>query len=184
MRILLVRHPYLLIKHGTCYGRLDVPIHPTAQSDIEELATAGTLATSRRVWTSPARRCDVQAEIIARCLAIPKTIDERLQELDFGAWEGMAWNDIPRPDLDKWAADPEGFRPPDGESGAELVARCRSFHSEVSHVGEDCTIVSHGGPLVVLQALFTGKPIDLLGFKLPTGSIYTIERAVVATAPA
>jgi alpha-ribazole phosphatase len=145
---------------------------------MKELATAGTLETSRRVWTSPSLRCDVQAEVIARYLAIPKTVDERLQELDFGAWEGKNWNDVPRSDLDRWAADPENFRPPSGESCAEMIARCRTFHDEIVHIGEDCTIVSHGGPLLVLKSLFTGRPINLLGLKQPTGSIHTIDTAI------
>jgi alpha-ribazole phosphatase len=178
VRILLVRHPYPLIQQGICYGRLDVPIHPTAQSDMEKLATAGTLETSKHVWTSPARRCDVLADVIARRLAIPKITDERLQELDFGAWEGKAWKDVPRSELDSWAADLEGFRPPDGETAAELIARCRAIHDEIFLVGEDCTIVSHAGPLVVLRALFTGKPIDLLGYRPPMGTIFTIDTAL------
>jgi alpha-ribazole phosphatase len=145
---------------------------------MEELATAGTLESSKRVWSSPARRCVVQADVIARYLSIPKIVDERLQEMDFGAWEGKAWTEVPRSELDSWAADLEGFRPPEGETAAELVMRCRAIHAAISLAGEDCTIVSHGGPLVVLRALFTGKPIDLLGFRQPTGSIYTIESAV------
>jgi alpha-ribazole phosphatase len=141
---------------------------------MEELATAGTLESSKCVWTSPARRCDVLAEAIARNLAIPKIADSRLQELDFGLWEGKAWEDVARSDLDRWAANPDSFRPPDGESGAELIARCKSFHAEVCRAGDDCSIVSHGGPLIVLKALFSGKPIDLMALPQPTGSIYTM----------
>jgi alpha-ribazole phosphatase len=184
MRVCLIRHTRPLIERGICYGRLDIPLDPTGQSYMEELATAGILENSKRVWTSPARRCQGLADEIARNLSIPKVIDHRLQELDFGAWEGKTWNDVARSDLDDWAANPETFRPPGGESGAELVARCRSFFEEVHRTGDDCAVVSHGGPLVVLHALCLGRPVDLLAFKQPVGSINGMEgHALTAPAP-
>ena len=33
------------------------------------------------------------------------TVDSRLAEMHFGQWEGVAWNDIPRHELDAWAAN-------------------------------------------------------------------------------
>lgn len=184
MRILLVRHTPPLIGRGICYGRLDIPSDPIDGPLIAELAAAGTLESSKRVWTSPARRCEILADAIARHLSIPKMLDPRLQELDFGDWEGKAWNDVPRSDLDNWAANPETFRPPGGESGAELIARCYAVYVDICRAEDDCTIVSHGGPLAILRALFLGKPVDLLGPKAPMGTIYTIGTAFLkAPAP-
>lgn len=174
MKVVLLRHTPALIAPGICYGRLDVPADPAGQARIDELAVAGALETSKRIWTSPSQRCQVMADAIARHLSIPKTTDPRLQELDFGAWEGKAWEDVPRAALDEWSADPETFRPPGGESGAELIARCRTVYVDICRAGEDCAIVSHGGPLAALRALFLGRPVDLLDPKPTTGSLYVI----------
>ena len=87
-------------------------------------------------------------------------VDDRLQELDFGAWEGIAWDDVPRACLDRWAADPFGFAPPGGESGGSLVARVRDFATVLTagtHV-----VITHGGPLKVLAGLLAGTGPDLL----------------------
>ncbi|HEX4507769.1 MAG TPA: alpha-ribazole phosphatase family protein [Alphaproteobacteria bacterium] len=166
MRIVLVRHPAPLIDPGTCYGRLDLPLHPDA--DVERLARDPLLAGSAHVWTSPSRRCRELADRIAEVLSVPLSADPRLMELDFGDWEGRPWDDIPRTDLDRWAADPLGFRAPGGESGSELIGRVTDFHAGLT---QDCIVVSHGGPLRVLSALLRGQPVDLFAAPQAIGTI-------------
>ena len=169
MRVVLVRHPAPLIEAGVCYGRLDLPLHPDA--DIERLARDPLLAGSERVWTSPSRRCREVAERMAAALSVPLTADPRLMELDFGDWEGKPWDDIARADLDRWAADPLGFRVPGGESGAELIARVKDFYTGLAR---DCIVVSHGGPLRVLAALLRGAAVDLFAPPQAIGAIVEI----------
>ncbi len=166
MRVALVRHPRPLIDPGICYGRLDIPVHPDA-AIVAEPALAG----AGFVWTSPARRCRVLAEVIARTLSVPMAVDGRLQELDFGAWEGRSWDDVPRDDLDRWAASPLAFAPPGGESGRALIARVRNFEAALRARRWDCVVVSHGGPLKVLAALLDNRPIDLVAAAQPMGAV-------------
>lgn len=178
MRIAVIRHPAPLIRPGICYGRLDVPVTPLAASQIDSLAADPQLRRATRVWTSPARRCRGFADAIAHALAVPLTIDPRLQELDFGAWEGQTWDVIARADLDRWAASPLTFAPPGGETGAQLVRRIRDFHSQCQRAAEDCVIVSHGGPLKVLLPLLLGLPVDLLANAPAIGSVRIVTCAV------
>ena len=133
------------------------------EQTLSKLVSEPGLHGARRVWTSPAVRCRGLAEAIARSLSAPLSVDHRLWELDFGAWEGQAWATIDRADLDRWAASLLTFAPPGGESGAELIARIREFHVDLRRARQDCVVVSHGGPLKVLHALLVGGPIDLLG---------------------
>jgi alpha-ribazole phosphatase len=172
----LVRHPPPLIEPGICYGRLDMPVHPNA--DIDELVRNPVLNGSTIIWTSPARRCRDLADRIANALSIPPIADPRLLELDFGTWEGKPWDDIPRAKLDRWAADPLAFRAPDGESGAEMIARVTDFFAGL---GEDCAVVSHGGPLRVLSALLRGEQVDLLS---QPQALSTAVAITIAKAPA
>ena len=102
------------------------------------------------------------AEAIGQHASVLVGFDLRLLELDFGAWEGSAWNLVPRDALDAWAADPLGFAAPGGESGAALVARVSAFAEDLRSDGRDCAVVSHGGPLKVLRALLEGRAVDLL----------------------
>jgi alpha-ribazole phosphatase len=123
---------------------------------------AGAGADAVQVWTSPATRCLVVAETVARALGTDLLVDPRLQELDFGAWEGVEWDSVPRASLDAWAADPIDFAPPGGESGKALLARMRAVHQAIVAARRDCIIVSHGGPLKLLAALIRREPPDLL----------------------
>ncbi len=162
--IVLVRHPPAAIAPGICYGRLDLSIgDPGAAADL----AARLAGTGGRVWTSPSRRCRAVAEALGDF-----TVDARLLELDFGEWEGRAWDDVPRAALDRWAADPWAFAAPGGESGAALVARVRSFSAGLRQ--GDHVVIAHGGPLKLLAQMLRGERIDLLGATPALGSVTQI----------
>jgi alpha-ribazole phosphatase len=175
MRITLIRHPRPLIEPGVCYGRLDMPLHPSAEAVIARIAADLAPGGISRVWTSPARRCRALADAIATVRAVPLTVDARLRELDFGDWEGRPWDAVARAELDSWAAAPLTFAPPGGETGTALIARVRDFEAEIRAGLQDCAVVSHGGPLNVLAALLHGKHPDLLSPPPPIGGAETIE---------
>lgn len=167
MKIVLIRHPPPDIAPGRCYGRLDLPVAPAAAGGIRRIADQLSGLNLARVWSSPALRC----RVVAEATLLPLRLDARLLELDFGAWEGMAWDDVPREALDRWAADPPGFAPPGGESGAQLIVRVTAVCSAIRAAGEDCAVVSHGGPLRLLAALLRDQPPDLLAPAPPIGSV-------------
>jgi alpha-ribazole phosphatase len=166
VKIVLVRHPAPDIAAGLCYGRLDIGLRPDAAA-LRGIAAALAGHGLTRVWTSPARRCLA----VARATGLPWQADARLQELDFGEWEGVAWDDVPRDALDAWAADPLGFVLPGGESGAVLLRRVREMHAALLAADEDCAIVAHGGPLKLLAALLRGEQPDPLAPAPPLGSV-------------
>lgn len=168
MLVFLVRHPAPDIEPGRCYGRLDLPLSAVGEADLPRLASA---LPRLPAWTSPAKRC----RSLANRLPIPATIDPRLLELDFGAWEGLRWDDIPRAALDAWAAAPDSFAAPGGEPVATLLARISSFARDLLARGEDCIVISHGGPLKLLTALLLGKTPDLLAPAPAIGSITRVD---------
>ena len=179
MRVVLIRHPRPLIGPGICYGRLDIPLHPSGEDDIARIAADPGLKGATRVWSSPARRCRALADAVADGLAVPLTVDHRLLELDFGDWEGRPWDAVARADLDRWAAEPITFAPPGGESGAALIARIWDFAEALRLDRLDCAVVSHGGPLKVLAALLTGEPVDLLAPAPPVGGVQDVSLSSV-----
>ena len=179
MKVTLIRHAAPLIAPGICYGRLDIAADPAAAEAVCRRATGRPATGVTRVWTSPARRCRDLANAIGLPLAVPVTVDPRLQELDFGAWEGKSWDDVARAELDAWAAAPLAFAPPGGESGSMLTARVHDFYTGLRRDRRNCIVVSHGGPLKVLAALLRGNPVDLLA---PAPAIGSIETIVCAAA--
>ena len=146
MRLRLIRHPKPLIEPGICYGRHDCPAEDAALAAITLLAE---LPPGLPLWSSPLIRCRALAERLH-----PKPIiDNRLAEMHFGDWEGRCWDDIPRAELDAWAADVAGYAPPGGESPRATMARLAGWTASLR---EPVVAVSHKAAIRALLALATG----------------------------
>lgn len=176
-----MRHPAPDIAPGICYGRLDIGLSAAGEASIGPMRESLRASGIGRLVTSPARRCFR----LAHALAPTPIVDARLQELDFGAWEGLAWSTIPRALLDAWAADPSGFTPPGGESAAALTRRVRQACMALLEAGEDCIVVTHGGPLRLMPALLRADAPGLLAPAPPLGSILPVHvTQTIAVSPA
>jgi alpha-ribazole phosphatase len=112
---------------GLCYGRSDVrpSIAPEIAADDLDVGAHGD-----RIWSSPSPRCLRLAEEIAARRKLPLVVDDRLQELDFGRWEGRTWTAIEREDgaaYQRWMEHWKVEAPPGGESIADLEARIAAW---------------------------------------------------------
>lgn len=155
MEIVLIRHTPTATLVGTCYGWLDVPLAASHASDIA--ATLATIARTDRVFSSPSQRCTALAEAIAQRDASPLTLTAALQELNFGAWEGQLWSDVPRSHSDPWAEDPWNRAPPDGETEQALWQRVAAWRQQVLEKQSGrIAVVAHAGSLRALRCLLSG----------------------------
>ena len=163
----LVRHPKPVVPPGTCYGRLDVAAEGVAAA-AERLRSL--LPPGLPVWSSPLRRC----RDLALALATAPRLDDRLQEMHFGEWEGRLWEEIGPDALTTWAADVAGFVPPGGESGLLVQARALAFVADLA--AEEAVVVTHAGVIRVLLAHWRNVPADdwtTLNFGY--GTVTTVE---------
>jgi alpha-ribazole phosphatase len=149
--MIFLRHPRAAVAAGVCYGRLDLPPGPEAEAEIARaLALMPPVAA---LLTAPALRCRALSDRIAARDGVAAVIDDRLQELDFGAWEGRDWDAIDRAESDRWAADPWTVAPPGGETFAALVARVAAALAEAP---PDAAIVTHAGIIRAARMILTG----------------------------
>jgi alpha-ribazole phosphatase len=159
VELVLIRHTRCDVAEGSCYGHLDVSLAQTSAADI-----ARTLAQTPPVgivFSSPSRRCHELALALASRDTCPIRLLPDLMELNFGEWEGRRWSEVPREQSDPWAEDPWHRAPPRGESESELWARVQRAASELRNAGMPrIAVVSHGGPLRLLQCLLTGAPVE------------------------
>jgi alpha-ribazole phosphatase len=159
MRLFLIRHPRPAIPPGICYGASDVPLAEPAAASAARLAPQ--LPAGARVISSPLRRCLDLARCLAPELASEVSVDYRLAEMNFGDWEGRSWDDIPRTEIDAWAADPVRFTPPGGESARALLNRALAFVDDLTGEGDDdAIVVTHGGVIRALLAHWNQLPDD------------------------
>ena len=143
MLVILVRHTRPAIPDGVCYGITDLDLAPTF--DDEAAAVLAALPRAERLVSSPLQRCRRLAERIGAARGIDPVFDERLREFDFGTWEGVPWDDIPRRELDAWAADFFHARPHGGESVRMLHDRAGAAIAEYRRSGHSHVVVTHAG---------------------------------------
>ena len=148
--LLVWRHPPARGATGRCIGRTDLPVDRRRARRLAHRvrATARREGLPRVVHTSPlARAADVGRWL--RRWGWRHVIDPRLSELDFGAWDGRAWHEVPREEIDAWAADLAGVAPGGGESQAALCRRVQDFLDEVVRpAAQPVLVVGHGGWIV------------------------------------
>lgn len=170
----LLRHPPVRTRPNHCYGRTDLPLLDGWEATLPALVATLAMSPPLLIRTSPLSRCLLPAQVLASLLEIPVHVDPRLIELDFGAWEGLDWDDVSRDSLDLWAADPLGFAAPGGESGAMLVRRVEAVCEDIQADARDCLIVSHGGPLRLLGPILRGQVPNLMASAPAMGSLVIV----------
>lgn len=151
-----MRHPPPDVAPDVCYGSTDVPpvdtMLPFATNTM--LRRLGNTLDGRRVTSihsSPLYRARHAAQWMAGQLGLHLAVDERLAEMDFGAWEMRRWDDIDRKALDAWAADVCGYAPPGGECARDVVRRmdawARALRAQATGKDEVHVVVGHAGPI-------------------------------------
>lgn len=132
-RLWLVRHALPVVAPGTCYGALDVPADPDATRSAA-LRLAAELPAQAAMRHSTLQRCEQLAlELQALRPDLARIPDPRLREMDFGLWEGRAWDTVPRSDIDAWTAEFASHPPGGGEHLAAVLGRVTAaLRSELS----------------------------------------------------
>lgn len=167
MKLVGVRHAPATVS-GVCYGRCDVAVadHAPVLDELtaalnNELCSATPREASAhdvgwRVLSSPTRRCWTLAVALAERLTLPVDADPRLQELHFGAWEGLRWDEIARSQPDvyaAWMGRWQELAPPDGESLPQFEARVRELTVELARGETPTLLITHAGVLRALRVV-------------------------------
>jgi alpha-ribazole phosphatase len=165
MNVYLVRHTRPALEGPRCYGRLDADLLPGWRDEGAKLQPQ--LPADAVVICSQNQRCRQLAELLAQRAGREPVLDERLQELDFGSWEGQPWAQIPHHESAHWAKDVWNRSPPGGETYAALYARVSALWQSLLLMDADrVVVVGNGGPL---RALIT------IGLELPRDAFVRIH---------
>jgi len=118
--------------------------------------------------SSPLRRCRLFAEQYARQSQSPLFIEEAIQEMNFGDWDGKSFESLwqmPKPNIGDFWQNPIEYTPPGGESFGQFDARVRgwwqAFLAEAKP--QRYLVVTHAGVIKHLISLVLGEEV---GFKL------------------
>jgi probable phosphoglycerate mutase len=141
------------------------------------LARDGRDADGFDFVASPLGRARVTMELMRGALGVEPEryrTDARLAELSFGRWEGFTFAQLNGSEADRRALaarehDKWAFRPPGGESYADLLVRVRQWYATVAR---DTVAVAHGGVARTLIVHFGIEPAA-------AAPVHDIEQGVV-----
>ena len=138
------RHPRPEGALGRCIGRTDLTVDPRRAKRLARRIqrAARRAGLPHIVHSSPQRRCADVGRWLRRW-GWRHIVDDALSELDFGDWDGRAWTEIARAEIDAWCADFETYAPGAGESLLDMLARVAAWHSPGAV--HPILVVAHGG---------------------------------------
>ncbi len=154
MQLYLVRHPQPLVTPGVCYGASDVTCSPEVlESAADHLMSV--LPKGLGMLSSPLSRCEQLAQILCRREAdFSYKTDDRLAEMNFGAWEMQAWSSIAPDELSAWTDSFGSYRcGGTGQSTGEFVRRVAQRLFESARSGGDQIWITHAGVIRAVQWL-------------------------------
>lgn len=181
MELLLVRHGQSLHAGERYIGRTDTPLtvqgHAQAQWVCSRLRQEGVGV----VYVSPALRVrETIAPLLDGDPSLKVVVDPDLQEIDFGRWEGLSFEEISAQSPDRvadWASGRLDFSFPEGESLEDFWTRvCRAGDRLASGPGTRVAVVTHGGVIRYLLCHYLGLPPERHRlFQIDVGSITTLS---------
>jgi len=163
----------LLIRHGAVgdgaeerfLGAADLPMSPAGEAQVRELAARLRLrAIPDAIYCSDLSRSLRTAELLADESAIPIRVRPALREIEMGDWQGLSRREIAERRPEDYAArgrDIANFRPPGGESFADLVERVLPCWRELVEDRETqvVAIAGHAGVNRVILCHLLGAPL-------------------------
>lgn len=148
-------------------GRTDIPLNEEGRRMAETAGKEYQGVHFDICYCSPLSRAKETAEMVLKGRNVPIVTDERLAEMSFGAYEGMAnCFQIPDCPINVFFKNPEKYMTPveDAESLEELYARTGEFIREVAEPGlkqgKDILIVGHGAMNASIVCQMKELPVE------------------------
>ncbi|MEO6956319.1 MAG: bifunctional RNase H/acid phosphatase [Antricoccus sp.] len=155
----------ILLRHGETEQSLERRFSGRTDLPLTDLGRAQAAAAAKRIagvepitaiFSSPLLRAKQTAHAVGAALGLDVQIDDRLREIDFGAWEGMTFVEARHNGgewFKQWARD-STISPPGGESQSDCLERVSEARRDIvrNQPGSRVLIVTHMTPVKMLLA--------------------------------
>jgi probable phosphoglycerate mutase len=162
LRIAFLRHgPTEWNAQGRIQGHTDIPLSEAGLEKMSGLRLPPEFVGAR-LFTSPSKRA---RQTVGALGLVEPMLDGRLMEQNWGRWEGLTTDEIRAQDGEDCFARAglrHEFRPPGGESTAELMARVAAFMTDAARERRDAIAVAHFGVLRAAYTLATGWQMETI----------------------
>jgi len=146
---------------GTFCGHSDPDLNERGHSQVCALIDRLRGEDIGAVYTSDLRRAHTTARAISKSSAVNCIVRPALREINFGRWEGLAWNEIEQQDDEyarRWIVEHPNLTPPGGESILDFEQRVLNEVEFLSAQTKtyNIAIVTHAGVLRTVLCAFGG----------------------------
>lgn len=177
MQVLIARHPEVVANVERRFvGTGESPYTEMGEHQAERLALYIARWGPTAVHSSPRSRAHDVGVRAAQLAGVDLHVDAGLAEIDFGAAEGLTYDEavLRGVDIDLLGGPPESAPFRDGESWHEFAFRVAEAAARIEECGPRIAVVTHGG---VVRALVT----HWLGLNHKTAWRFAVSNASVAT---
>lgn len=146
-------------------GRLNFGLSEMGVEQLPPLAHRFEGLPIAAVYSSPLQRAQQTAQAICQACHAPLVLEDRLIEIDGGAFQGKTYQEIATlfpENYQAWVHHAGVFQAPDGESMEQVYERMKSVVCDLvrKHAGETIVIVSHGCAICNLLCFAHGQGVD------------------------
>lgn len=168
------RHPKPIAAEGLCIGQTDIKVDrrkiKRLANKIERFVRLHRLP--KVIWVSPLQRSLKVGQILAQ-RGFQYNIAPELAEIDFGEWDGRAWEQMTKQEIDDWCDDFANFAPDNGESLQQLFNRVESWLDKVlSEKQSPVLIIGHAGWINAAKMLADGEAVPEVAAEWPPSVSY------------
>lgn len=178
VEVLIARHPQVQANlEGRFVGTGESPFTALGERQAAELASHIAAWSPSCVHTSPRARARAVAEQAAGLAAVEVVVDTGLAEIDFGAAEGLTYEEALAAGvrIDLLQGPPESKPFLDGETWRAFADRVAQAAACIETSGPRIAVVAHGGVVRALLAHWLGLPGSAAWhFAVPNASVATI----------
>ena len=181
-RILLLRHAAHDLAGKALAGRMPgLGLNAAGREQAQQLAAPLLRHGIHAVCSSPQQRTRETAGPVAAQLALPVDEAPEFDEVDFGRWTGLAFDEVHARDAaawDTWVNHRSRATPPGGEAFAQVAVRTAAGLQRLrrAHPDQTVLVVSHADVIKATLAGILGLSLDHLErFEIACASLSVVR---------
>ncbi len=181
-RLYLIRHGEVEERYHRVFGgRIDMNLSPLGLKQAEALASYLQGVPFHVIFASPMRRVQQTLQRLAEDQAKEPIIVDDLREVDFGAWTGLAWEEIESRfgvSAYEWLEQLERGSISEAESMLNFRQRLENALQTIltGRPGQTIAVVCHGGVIRMLLSILLDLPlIKMSGFDFEYASLSIVD---------
>lgn len=182
MRIYLVRHGETDWNlENKIQGQTDTHLNENGRKQARELAEKISLELCGigSIYTSKKVRALETARIIGEKLSITPVVQQGLEEICLGKWEGYTWKQVREvfsEEYQNWHQNRRYQIPPEGESYQQLLNRLLpALDDIVKKEKRDILVVTHSAVIMTLMSYIYDTPFEDMAKNYKTGNAVIVE---------